>query len=96
MTTAITKKLINISYEAIWVVPLSDFINDLKSFRFEAMLITAMVFGIIGLLLSLLSLALIWICHERDSQSTPLEELQMQDLKTQTQAQHLLAPNEQG
>ena len=65
-------------------------------FRFEVMLITAMVFGIIGLLLSLLSLALIWICHKRDSQSTPLEELQMQDLKTQTQAQHLLAANEQG
>jgi hypothetical protein len=60
------------------------------------MMITAMVFAILALLLSLLSLVLIWICHKRGSQSTPLEELQMKDLTTQTQAQHLLAPNAQG
>jgi hypothetical protein len=69
---------------------------DLDSFRLEAMMITAMVFGIIGLLLSLLSLALIWICHKRGSQSAPLEELQMKDLTAKTQAQHLLAPDAQG
>jgi hypothetical protein len=57
------------------------------------MMITAMVSGIAGLLLSLLSLALIWITRKRSSQSAPM---QMQDFTTQTQVQHLLATNAQG
>jgi hypothetical protein len=60
------------------------------------MLITAMVLGSIGLLLSLLSLILIWILCKQGVHSAPLEELQMQDLTTQAQAQHLLATNAQG
>jgi len=65
-------------------------------FRFEVMLITAMVLGIVGLLLSLLSLALIWIICKRGFHSAPLDELQMQDLTTRAQAQCLLATNAQG